>query len=206
MPVAAYRAAFIQPLVERVRDWHAQGKLGLDDLDRGLSGPARAIVEGACEASSALAEEDVESLVALVAEQLGGEAALSELAGEIASEWLVCAPIDELVRTARPLVDDAGFVAAQASEWLAVAPDWTYAGCGERFELTLRGLAGASPALKALFGGLVARLAAAGAKRALDVRVRGVDEPVLVIEARAGSSDALDPERESRLHRAALVG
>ena len=206
MSSSPLRPLFVEPLADRVRGWLASGKLGEDDLDHALSAPARAWVEGACDATAATPLEDVETLVALVARQLGEEAALSDLAGEIAAEWGTRGPIEGLLRAARPHVDGPGLVASQASEWLVVAPDWAYEGGRELFELRIRGLSAASPALRALLGALLARLAAAGSKRALDVRVRGVDEAVLVIAGRAVSATATDPAAASRLHRAALVG
>ena len=205
MTSSPLRALFVEPLAERVRGWLASGKLTDDEVDRALSAEARAWVEGACEATRATPLEDVETLVALVAEQLGGEAALSDLAGEIVASWVARGPIEALLRAAPPLVDGAGFVASQASEWLVVAPDWSYAGGRDEFELRIQGLAAASPALRALLGALLARLAAAGSQSALDVRVRGVDDAELVIAGRAASSRAADPAGESRLHRAALI-
>ncbi len=205
MTSSPLRALFVEPLAERVRGWIACGKLSDDEVDRALSGEARAWVEGACEATRSTPLEDVETLVALVAEQLGGEAALSDLAGEIVAGWAARGPIEGLLRAARPLVDGAGFVASQASEWLVVAPDWSYAGGRDEFELRIQGLSAASPALRALLGALLARLAAAGSQCALDVRVRGIDDAELVIAGRVAASRAADPAGESRLHRAALV-
>lgn len=205
MTSSALRALFVEPLAERVRWWLASGKLSDDEVDHALSAGARAWVEGACEATRATPLEDVETLVALVAEQLGGEAALSDLAGQIAAEWAARPPIEGLLRAGMLLVDGAGFVASQASEWLVVAPDWSYVGGGDEFELRIRGVSAASPALRALLGALLARLAAAGSPRALDVRVRGVDDAELVIAGRVASSRTADPAGESRLHRAALV-
>lgn len=206
MTASPLRALFVEPLAERVRGWLVCGKLDDDEVDRALSTQARAWVEGACEATLATPLEDVETLVALVAEQLGGETALSDLAGEIVAEWVARGPIEGLLRAALPLADAAGFVVSQASEWLVVAPDWSYTGGREAFELRIRGLSDASPALRALLGALLARLAAAGSKRALDVRVRGLDEAELVIAGRVVASRLADPADESRLHRAALVG
>ena len=205
MTSSPLRALFVEPLAECVRWWLASGKLSDDEVDRALSAEARAWVEGACEATRATPLEDVETLVALVADQLGGEAALAEFAGEIVAGWAARAPIEGLLRTALPLADGAGFVASQASEWLVVAPEWSYAGGCDEFELRIHGLSAASPALRALLGALLASLAAAGSPRALDVRVRGVDDAELVIAGRAAASQSTDPAGESRLHRAALV-
>ncbi len=199
-------APFVEPLAERVRDFLACGKLDDDAVDRALTAPARAWVEGACEATQATPLADVESLVALVASQVGGDDGLSALADEIVAGWGARPPIAGLLRAARPLVDGPGFVVSQASDWLVVAPDWSYRGGREAFELRIRGLAEASPGLRALLGALLARLAAAGAKRALDVRVQGVDGPELVIAGRAERAGATDPAEVGRLRRAALVG
>lgn len=206
MPSSPLRAPFVEPLAERVRGLLASGKLEDDVVDRALTAPARAWVEGACEATQATPLADVESLVALVASQLGGEDALAAWADEIVAAWGSRAPIAGLLRAAPGLVDGPGFVASQASDWLVVAPDWSYAGGEQAFELHIRGLADASPGLRALLGALLARLAAAGSRRALDVRVKGVDGPELVIAGRAAHAAAPDPAEVSRLRRAALAG
>ncbi|MBK7951335.1 MAG: hypothetical protein IPK00_21875 [Deltaproteobacteria bacterium] len=205
MTTTAYLAPFVEPLALLVRDWQADGKLGEDDLDRALSARARAWVDGVCEASAPIPAEDVESLVALIASQLGGEAALSDLAGGIASNWLARPPVDAILRASRSLVDGPGFVASQAATWLVQAPDWSYRGGRDGFELGLRGPASASPALKALLGALLVRLASTAARSPLDLRVEGLDGGPLVVSARVESSRTSDPVEESRLHRAALV-
>lgn len=206
MSSSPLRAPFVEPLALRVRDFLACGKLDDDAVDRALTAPARAWVEGACAATQATPLADVESLVALVASQVGGDDGLSALADEIVAGWGGQAPIASLLRAARSLVDGPGFVASQASDWLVESPDWSYAGGREAFELRLRGLADASPGLRALLGALLARLAVAGAKRAFDVRVQGVDGPELVIAGRAALAETIDPAEVGRLHRAALVG
>lgn len=205
MSSTAYLAPFVEPLALLVRDWQADGKLDEDDLERTLSARARAWVDGVCEASDPTPAEDVETLVALIATQLGGDAALSDLAGEIASDWLARPPVEGLLRAARTLVDGPGFVASQAATWLVQAPDWSYRGGRDGFELGLRGPASASPALKALLGALLVRLASAAARSPLDLRVEGQDAGPLVVSARLESSRTSDPVEESRLHRAALV-
>jgi len=206
MSSSPLRALFVEALAERVRGWLADGKLDDDQVDHALSSPARAWVEGTCEATQSTPLADVETLVTLVSAQLGGESALAELADEIVSGWIARGPIAGLIRAGLPLVDGAGLVASQASEWLVVAPDWSYEGGHDAFALRLRGLSAASPALRALLGALLARLAAAGSKRAVDIRVCGVDEAELVIEGHALKSRGSDPAEESRLHRAALAG
>lgn len=209
MPPAstAFLAPFVEPLALLVRDWHLAGKLDDDDLDRALTARARASVDGVCEARAAIPAEDVESLVALVAEQLGGEAALADLAGEIATGWLLRAPFEGLLRAARTLPDGPGFVVSQASEWLATAPDWSYTGSRDAFEVRLAGLASASPALKAFFGTLLARLSRASVarERALDGRIEGIDGGALVVSGvlEPGGADA--EGEQARLRRAALV-
>lgn len=200
----AYHALFVESLASRLRAWQAEGKLDFDDLDRGLSPQARAWVEGSCEAAATPAE-DVESLVALAADQVGGAAGLAELAGEIVPEWRDRMPFAGLVRAARALADGPGFVVSQAAEWLVVAPDWSFTGGRDHFDVRLEGVASASPALKAYLGALLARLAAAAADAATDVRVDGVDRGAL----RVSGSRALGPVDRSddavRLARAALA-
>ncbi|MEZ4333854.1 MAG: hypothetical protein R3F35_19040 [Myxococcota bacterium] len=209
MPTAptAFLAPCVEPLALLVRDWHVDGKLDEDDLERALTARARAWVDGVCEAQAAIPPEDVETLVALVAEQLGGEAALSDLAGEIATGWLLRAPFEGLLRAARPLPDGPGFVVSQAAEWLAVRPDWSYSGGRDGFEVRLEGLAAASPALKAYFGGLLARLSRASLPRdrSLDWRIEGVDGGALVVSAVVESGPGGGAGEQSRLRRAALV-
>jgi len=205
VPSTAYLAPFVEPLARLVRDWQGDGKLDEDDLDRVLSARARAWVDGVCEANAPTPAEDVETLVALVAGQLGGEAALADLAGEIASEWLERSPFDGLLRAGRSLVDGPGFVAGEAAERLVVDPDWHYRGGRDAFALRLDGVAEASPALKALLGALLVRLAGAAAHGPIDLHVEGLDGGPLVVTAALEPLRPRDPGEESRLHRAALV-
>lgn len=205
-PSCALRAPLVEALAGQIREGLAAGKLDEDAVDRALTGTARAWVEGACDATAATPLEDVESLVGLVSAQLGGEAELAALADEFVADWSRHAQVSAWQRAASALVDGPGFVASQASEWLLTAPDWCYSGGRAGFSLEVRGLASASPALRALLGALVARLAAAASLRPLDVRVHGVDGDALVIAGSGGALDAIDPAEESRLHRAALAG
>lgn len=201
----AYLAPFVEPLARLVRDWQGDGKLDEDDLDRALSARARAWVDGVCEASAPTPADDVETLVALIAGQLGGEAALADLAGEIASDWIAQPPFDGLLRAGRSLVDGPGFVVGEAADRLVVDADWSYRGGRDAFALRLDGVASASPALKALLGALLVRLAGAASRSPLDLRVEGLDGGPLVVTATLEPPRASDPGEESRLHRAALV-
>ena len=206
MSSSPFRAPFVEALAARVRRALAEGKLDDDHVDHALSGPARVWVEGTCEATQSTPLGDVETLVELLSVQLGGEAALAELADGVVADWIARGPVGGLVRAGLSHVDGAGLVASQASEWLVVAPDWIYEGGKETFALRLRGLSAASPALRALLGALLARLATAGSRRPFDIRVCGVDDAELVIEGNALPSRGLDPLEEVRLHRAALAG
>jgi hypothetical protein len=203
---SSLRAPFVELLADCVRSLVANGKLDDDAVDRGLTAPARAWVEGACEATRSTPLADVESLVALVASQVGGEAGLVERADPIVAGWASRAPIASWLRASEALVDGPGFVVSQASEWLVVSPEWTYAGGREGFEVAVHGLPTASPGLRALLGALLARVAACGSKRTIDVRVHGVDGGPLVIAGHAPSAADPDPAEECRLHRAALAG
>ena len=205
MSTSSYRTLFVEALAARLRRWQDEGKLDEEDLDRALSAQARAWVDGVCEASTATPSADVETLVALVAEQLGGDAALSDLAAEIASGWLSESPFEGLLRSARALVDGPGFVASQASEWLVDEPDWSYTGGHDSFALRLRGVSSASPATKALLGTLLARLAGAASRSTFDIRLEGLDGGELVVSGRLDPQPLGDPSRQTRLHRAALV-
>lgn len=205
MSTSPYSTLFVEPLAARIRRWHDEGKLDEEALDRALSAQARAWVDGVCEASAATPSADVETLVALVAEQLGGDAALSDLGAEIAAGWLSGSPFEGLLRSARSLVDGPGFVASQASEWLVEEPDWFYTGDRESFALRLRGVASASPATKALLGTLLARLAGAASRSTFDMRVEGLDGGDLVVSGSLDPQPLAEASRETRLHRAALV-
>lgn len=202
----ALRPPLVEALAVCVRNGLAAGKLEEEAVDRALTGPARAWVEGACDPTGATPLADVESLVALVASQRGAEAELAVLADEMVTGWRGHPQLSAWRRAALPLVDGPGFLASQASEWLLVCPDWVYAGGRDGFALELRGLRAATPALRTLVGALVARLTEAGSKSPLDVRVLGIDGDALVIAGRAPNAHAIDPAEESRLHRAALAG
>lgn len=202
----ALRAPLVEALATCVRDGLAAGKLDEEVVDRVLTGPARAWVEGACDATAATPLADVESLVALVASQRGAEAELAVLADEFVTGWSGHPQVAAWRRAAASLVDGPGFIASQASEWLIASTDWVYAGGRDGFALELRSLPTATPALRTLVGALVARMSEAGTSNPLDVRVLGVDGDALVIAGRAPNAHAIDPAEESRLHRAALAG
>lgn len=193
----------VQPLADRVRQWVHAGKLDEDDLERALSSQARDFVDHSIAARNWVPLSDIEGLVTLAAEQLGGETGLVEWADEIVRDWLLEASVDGLMNRARSLVDGPGFIVSQSSELLVRADGWCYDGGRESFAVRLLGMAGASPALKALLGATLARLAAAASAREFDVRFEGVDGEELVIFGELEMGDAT--LAESRLHRAALI-
>lgn len=193
----------VQPIAQRVSAWLASGKLDEDDLGAVLSSDARAWVDHAMAAADWAAITDVEGLVTLCASQLGGETGLVEWADEMVSGWLAESSVEDLLVAARGLVDGPGFVASHASERLIRSCPWRYEGSGDAFCVCLTGVGAASPALKALLGACLARLAAVADVRKLDVRFDGVDGDELMV---FGEVDALENSlAESRLHRAALV-
>lgn len=201
----------IQPLAARLRDWSLAGKLCEDDFERALTHDGRALLDTPLPAADWAPLRDVEGLVSLAADQLGGEPGLVDWADEIVTGWKHSDSLARLLRGARALVDAPGFVVSQASELLVREPDWRYDGGRSAFAVRLRGLGSASPALKALVGALLARLATEVQVRDFDVRFDGVDGQELVVfgevevaEESADDEDAANDE--SRLHRAALVG
>jgi len=196
----------VQPIAERIRGWNLAGKLDEDDLDRALTRHARDWVDHAAQAADWVPIEDVESLVGLMAEQLGGEPGFVEWADEIAEGWRGLSSIDDLVRAARGLIDAPGYMVSMASDRLLRDAGWCYEGGRAAFSVRLQGLSESSPALKTLVGAVLARLAARASDRPFDIRFEGVDGPDLVVFGELESDgSASDPLGESRLHRAALV-
>jgi hypothetical protein len=194
----------VQPIAQRIRDWNLDGKISEEDFDRVLSSDGRALVDHPLAPGDWVPAPDVEGLVGLAAEQMGGETGLVEWADEIVSGWELEPAIEDLIHAGRALVDSPGFVVSQASEMIVRDANWTYDGGRTSFSVRLSGLGDVSPALKALIGALLARLALAPTTLDFDVRFDGIDGDDLVIfgEAPDGTDDG---QGESRLHQAALV-
>ena len=192
----------LQPLANRVRGWLAEGKLDENDLEQ-VSNDARAFVDHQVAREDWALLADAESLVGLIANQLGGEPGIVEWAAEIVEDWLLEAPIEELLRSARRLTDAPGFVVSQTSERLLRAGEWSYEGGAERFSVRLSGVGAVSAPLKALLGGTLARLAERAGASAFDVRFDGIDGDELVIFGELECGDR--SLAESRLQRAALI-
>jgi hypothetical protein len=194
---------FVQPIIQRVREWNAEGKITEDDLERALSTDARAHVDHSIGRSDWASLGDVECLVALAAEQIGGETGFVEWAEEVVESWGEEESIERLMRAGRSLPDAPGFIVSQVSEILVRDADWLYDGGRLAFSVRLRGMSHASPALKSFLGALLAGIAVASKDRDFDVRFEGVDHDDLVIFGEHPVHD--DVGRESRLHRAALI-
>ena len=193
----------LQPLAKRIRGWLADGKLDENDLEQALSSNARAFIDHEVAREDWAMLADVEGLVGLIADQLGGEPGIVEWASEVVEEWLVESPIEQLLRSARRLADAPGFVVSQASERLVRDGRWCYEGGGERFMVRLSGIAETSAPFKALVGGTLARLAERAGASAFDVRFDGIDGDELVIFGELECGDR--SLAESRLQRAALI-
>jgi hypothetical protein len=193
----------VGPIAQRIRRWNLDGKINEDDLEYALTDDARALVDHSMGFVDWAPLEDVEGLVGLAAEQIGGDTGMVEWAQSLVEGWQREAPIENLIRGSQSLTDAPGFVVSQASELLVRDADWIYDGGRSTFSVRLRGMGDASPALKVLLGALLARLAMASSGREFDVRFDGVESDELVVFGEAVSID--DPDEESRLHQAALI-
>jgi hypothetical protein len=196
---------FLQPLSLLVEEWLGEGKLNEDELEHALEPDARAVVDHGILSSDWAPLEVAESLVALVASRLGGEAGLVDWAREIVVGWRDREPMSDLIQRGAGLVDAPGFVVSHASAALVRDADWHYEGGPTRFVVRLRGVEAARPELKALLGALLARLADSVPGIDFDVRFSGVDEGELVVFGERAEDASTDPSSESRLHRAALI-
>ncbi len=194
---------FVTPLAERIRAWNLDGKISEDDLENALTADARGLVDHPVGLTDWVPIDEVESLVALLADQLGGETGLVEWAAEIVSEWRAESLIDALTRSSQTLVDSRGFIVSQMSELLVRDAQWRYEGGRSEFSVRLFGMADGSPALKSLLGALLAQLAAMPDGREFDVRFEGIDGPELVIFGQRLPVD--EAHEQSRLHQAALI-
>jgi hypothetical protein len=209
MSTIQFSGLFVQPLTLRLEEWVADGKLSEEDLERALGSDARALLDHGMARSDWVPLELVEPLVTLVAMQLGGETGLVDWAGEIAGDWRDREAIRDLAARGQALVDGPGFVATQLADMLVRDCRWQYEGGRSHFSVHLLDVGAATLELKALIGALLSRLVEFAVESELDVRFTGVDEPELVLFAeRRGRSPAdppMDPTREGRLYRAALV-
>ncbi len=196
-------AFFVTPVADLLRRWTLAGKLDEDDLERTLSANAQALVDHPMDPADWAQLSDVEGMVGLAASELGGEAGLVDWAEEVVSEWIDSGQLSDLLGSARALVDSEGFAVSEASSLFVREPRWQYEGSARGFSVRVSGVAEASPALKALLGGILSRLAEQVSEVSFDVRVDGVDASDLVIFGEAENGP--DPSAEGRLHRAALI-
>lgn len=194
----------VEPIAERIRGWNVAGKISEEDLENALSGDARALIDHSLSEEDWASLDDVEGLVGLVAEQIGGETGLVEWADEIVSDWQEKAAIENLVKVGCSLTDSPGFVVSQASALLLRDADWLYDGGRSSFNVRLRGMSEVSPALKALIGALLARLAMISTDLEFDVRFDGVDDGDLVVFGEIAEQES-DEGGKGRLHQAALI-
>jgi hypothetical protein len=195
-----------QPLALRIRDWRDAGKLDEDALDDALPSDARAWIDHPIALEDWAALDEIEALVDLAASQLGGEAGLVEWADELVAGWLLESPLADVLARGRWLVDGPGYVLSEAGAALLSTADWRYEGGRASFGVRFEGLGDLSPALKALLGACLARLADAAQPDRFDVRFDGVDGDVLVVfGARLEQPLVGGDQSEHRLHRAALI-
>jgi hypothetical protein len=194
----------VEPIAERIRAWNRAGKISEEELENALSDDARALIDHSLSEQDWASIDDVEDLIGLAADQIGGETGLVEWADEIVACWQEKAVVENLVKAGRSLTDSPGFVVSQVSALLLRDADWLYDGCRSSFNVRLRGIGELSPALKALIGALLARLAMMPTELEFDVRFDGVDGGDLVVFGElVGQGD--DEAGESRLHQAALI-
>ncbi len=197
---------FIQPLAQRIAGWLDTGKLDEADLDGALTPNARSIVDLATDFIDWVPLDDVETLVAVVAAQLGGETGLADWAQTIVEGWADEQLFVSILQDARGLVDAPGYVVIQSSKRLIRYSDWQYEGGRDRFSVRLLELETASSDLKALLGALLSRLAEATENGFEEVRFEGVEAAELLVCGERNVPDPIDEKGESRLHRVALVG
>jgi hypothetical protein len=192
------------PIANRIRHWNLDNKISEEDLDRALSCDGRALVDHSLAFGDWVPVEDVEGLVGLAAEQIGGETGLVEWADEIVRGWQSESAVGDLIHVGRSLADSSGFVVSQMSGLVVRDADWSYDGGRTSFSVRLRGLGEMSPALKALIGASLARLALVPTDLDFDVRFDGIDGEDLVVfgDAPDGTDDG---QGQSRLHQAALI-
>jgi hypothetical protein len=209
MSTVHFSGLIVQPLTLRLEEWVADGKLSEEDLERVLGPDACALLDHGMARSDWTPLEVVEPLVALLAMQLGGETGLVDWACEIVRDWRDHQAVQDLVARGQALVDGPGFVTTQFAEMLMRGCRWQYEGGADHFSVRLLDVGPATLELKTLIGALLARLVGSAMEGKLDVRFAGVDEPELVVFAerggRAPAGPPMDPAREGRLHRAALV-
>jgi hypothetical protein len=196
---------FIQPLARRIAGWLDTGKLDEEDLDDALTPNARSIVDPSTDFTDWVPLADVETLIAVVAGQLGGETGLAEWAGSIVDGWAEEQGVVSILQDAHGLVDGPGYAVVQSSKRLIRDSDWQYEGGRDQFSVRLVGLDAASSDLKVLLGALLSRLAEATQNGFDDVRFEGIDSTDLLIFGERSVLDLTDETGESRLHRAALV-
>jgi hypothetical protein len=194
----------VEPITERIRVWNVAGKISEEDLENALSEDARTLIDHSIAEADWVSLDDVESLVGLVAEQIGGETGLVEWADEIVLGWREKAVIQNLVKAGRSLTDSPGFVVSQASALFLRDADWHYDGGRSSFNVRLGGMGELSPALKALIGALLARLAIMPTDLDFDVRFDGVDGGDLVVFCEIVGQES-NEGGEGRLHQAALI-
>jgi len=194
----------VEPIAERIRGWNVAGKISEEDLDNALSGNARALIDHSLSEEDWAPLDDVEGLIGLAAEQIGGETGVVEWADEIVLGWQEKAAIENLVKAGRSLTDSPGFVVSQASALFLREADWHYGGGRSSFNVRLGGMSEVSPALKALIGALLARLAMMPTDLDFDVRFDGVDGGDLVVFGEIAGQEN-DEGGEGRLHQAALI-
>lgn len=209
-------ALFVAPIADLLRGWTLAGKLDEDDLDRALGANAQALLDHPMDPSDWAQLSDIEGMVGLAASELGGEAGLVEWADDVVSAWMASGEFSTLLESARALIDSEGFAVSQASALFVRDPRWQYEGGVGGFSVRVGGVAEASPALKALLGGFLSRLAERVSEASFDVRVEGVDgvdgtsgvnaaDLVIFGEAETESEGGTDPLAKGRLHRAALI-
>jgi hypothetical protein len=197
---------FVAPLAGCVSSWVVAGKLDDEDLERRLTANARAIVDAPSEPVDWVPLEDVESIVAILAEQLGAADGLVEWVESVVDDWSTDVHLGAILHGATSLIDGTGYVVAQASERLIRSSDWRFEGGRGRFSVRILGLDSASSDLKTLLGALLSRLAQGLAGGFDDLRFEGVDEDELCVFGDRRNADPSDRSDESRLHRAALAG
>lgn len=192
-----------QPIASRIRSWLEDGKLTEDDLDRTLTTEARAHVEHSIGHADWASLADVEGLVELASQQIGGETGLVEWADELVEDCRRDERLANVLRAGMALVDSPGFIVSQASSIFLRDAEWFYDGGRSGWSVRLAGVGDASSELKSLLGALLARLADTSDGRDFDVRFEGVDRDDLVVFGEAPVRD--DADGESRLHQAALI-